>query len=457
MAQVFICNYNKITLNRLFIGVCIFSISFLVNAQTLNLPSAKASHTNERSLTQVVYQAVHWHPSIGQATGLLAQRQERIKIARAGYYPKIQGGLRSGYDNNFNEEKTTQTAVLSLSQMLYDFGKVSSEVKAANAGVAIGQANLLYTIDQVTRDTAQAALEIQRYQQLTRIAEEQLAGIARILALAEQRNTSGASTRSDTVQAQSRYEGAQVTLLQYSAHLQRWKAYVASLVGEQEPISIDEQFPAHLLLSCEHANADPHNVPEFLVALAQQQEAHAQRRLARAENRPTISLDPSLTHYLDDSYQYGTTRERTQWGVFLNVNMPLYQGGSNRARERVADQALRTAELALESARLNIRQGLLQAFSQTTSLARSLDSLARRDLSISETRDLYRQQYLELGTRTLLDLLNAEQEIHQSRFERQNTIADLRRLQIDCLYNTGALRDAFSLAQNPIQGVSITP
>ena len=118
---------------------------------------------------------------------------------------------------------------------------------------------------------------------------------------------------------------------------------------------------------------------------------------------------------------------------------------------------MRSAEAALDAARLAIRQGLFEAFTQTASLERSLDSLARRDISISETRDLYRQQYLELGTRTLLDLLNAEQEIHQSRFERQNTISDLRRLQVDCLYNTGMLRDAFALTHEPIQGVEIAP
>ncbi len=52
-------------------------------------------------------------------------------------------------------------------------------------------------------------------------------------------------------------------------------------------------------------------------------------------------------------------------------------------------------------------------------------------------------QYLSSGTRTLLDILNTEEEIHQAMFDRQNTDHDLRRLQIDCLHSTGGLRDAF--------------
>ncbi len=70
---------------------------------------------------------------------------------------------------------------------------------------------------------------------------------------------------------------------------------------------------------------------------------------------------------------------------------------------------------------------------------------------------LYGRQYLELGTRPLLDLLNAEQEIHQSRFDLVNTQADLQRLQIDCFYNSGAIRRVFGIDHSAIQNVEILP
>lgn len=408
-------------------------------------------------LEQAVHQSVQWHPAITEAIGQLYQRQQDITISRAGYYPRLQGGVRTGYDNTWDERRSSQALVLSVSQMLYDFGKISNRVRAAEASVAFGQANFLYTVDQIARDTAYAVIEIQRYQMLSRMAEEQVEGVLRIQQLAEQRSIQGASARSDAVQAHSRLEGARVTSLQYHARLQRWRAHLASLLGDTGRHSVTDSFPAELMQSCDRAESDPQRVPEFLMALARQAEATAQRAVARAENRPTISLEPALTHYLDDSYRSGPNQERTQWGVFLNVNVPAFQGGSHRARERAADFALRSAEAGLSAARLAVQQGLVEAFTQTASLERSLDFLARRDTSISETRDLYRQQYLALGTRTLLDLLNAEQEIHQSRFERQNTISDLRRMQIDCLYHTGELRDAFALTHLSVQGVEIIP
>lgn len=69
-----------------------------------------------------------------------------------------------------------------------------------------------------------------------------------------------------------------------------------------------------------------------------------------------------------------------------------------------------------------------------------------------ETGKLYRLQYLQMGTKTLVDLLNAEQELHQVRFDRANTRHDLRRLRIDCLVSSGNAREAFGLSGTAIGG-----
>ena len=112
---------------------------------------------------------------------------------------------------------------------------------------------------------------------------------------------------------------------------------------------------------------------------------------------------------------------------------------------------------AEDAARLQARRGLAEAMAQTSGLSRRLTSLEARQASIQEARMLYGRQYLDLGTRPLLDLLNAEQEIYQSRFELAGTRSDLLRLDVDCLYNTGALRTAFGLEGRNLQGVEIQP
>ena len=55
------------------------------------------------------------------------------------------------------------------------------------------------------------------------------------------------------------------------------------------------------------------------------------------------------------------------------------------------------------------------------------------------------KQFLDLGTRTLLDVLNADQELHSARFDEINTRFDLYKLNVECAYASGRLREVFGL------------
>jgi adhesin transport system outer membrane protein len=408
-------------------------------------------------LEQAVRLAVDWHPSISEAIGTLYQQAEGINVAEAGYYPQISGGIKGGYTSGYGSDDGSQSVSISLKQMLYDFGKVSNSVEAARAKVARSQASILLAIDQVSRDTAFAYIEVQRYQRLVEVAREQIRGIGDIVELARQRSDMGASTRSDVVQAQSRAEGGMATLQEYKALYGRWQSTLTNLLGRQTPPQVSDTFDTSMSDACK-GPLGTDALPAVLQAAAQRTQAQAELAQAKAEAYPTLSLQPSINQFLDDHYDDQNTRiNRTQAGIFLNLEVPIYQGGAISARSRAANYALTAADSAEDAARLQARQGLGEAQAQTSGLTRRLTSLESRQTSITEARELYGRQYLELGTRPLLDLLNAEQEIHQSRFDLANTQADLRRLQIDCLYNSGALRRAFGIDHSTIQHVEILP
>ena len=91
---------------------------------------------------------------------------------------------------------------------------------------------------------------------------------------------------------------------------------------------------------------------------------------------------------------------------------------------------------------------------QTMGFQQRLPVLDERIASIRTTRDLYREQYLQLGTRSLLDLLNAEQEYHSASFDRVDSGHEVQRLAVECLYQSGRMRTVFELPQPIVaQGV----
>ncbi|AXM97943.1 TolC family outer membrane protein [Pseudomonas plecoglossicida] len=422
-------------------------------------PSGQSASADDRlGLSEAVLAAAQWHPSVAEAIGNLYKQGEGINVARAGYYPQLSGGIRTGYDSGYGGDRNSQALNLSLKQMLYDFGKVDSAVDAAHAAATRAQANILLVVDDLARDTAYAWIETRRYEQLMVIAREQIRGVDDIAGMARQRSDMGASTRSDLVQAESRVEAARATLEEYQAQYQRWRSILAALLGRVSPPALAEEAPPELNQACKRpANGDD-RLPAVLMALALRAQSQAELAQAKAEAYPTLSLQPQVNHYLDNDYDRDNhSLDRTQAGIYLNLEVPIYQGGAISARSRAAGHALSAADSAEDAARLQARRGLAEAMAQTSGLGRRLNSLEARQVSIQEARMLYGRQYLDLGTRPLLDLLNAEQEIYQSRFDLAGTRSDLLRLDVDCLYNTGGLRSAFGLEGRNLQGVEIEP
>ncbi|MBA8226140.1 TolC family outer membrane protein [Escherichia fergusonii] len=408
-------------------------------------------------LNEAVDRAVNWHPSISEAVGKLLSQNEQIEVAKAKYYPQISAGVNNGYSNTYLDHGYSPALVLSISQMLYDFGKVASQVRAESAGAAEEQANVLLSIDSVAHETANAIVQVQAAQQMVEAAEEQLVALNGIGKLTRQRNDEGATSMSDVVQTDARIEAARSQLAQYQADLDSAKASLMSMLGWNSLNAISNDFPHKLDGSCEQAKPDDRLVPAVLAAWAQANVAQANLDYANAQMTPTISLEPSVQHYLNDKYPSHDVLDKTQYTAMVKVEMPIYQGGGLTARRNAASHAVESAQSAIQRTRLEVRRKLLDSRSQSMSLASALQILRRQQQLSERTRELYQQQYLDLGLRPLLDVLNAEQEVYQARFAELQIQSQLRQLQLNCLYNTGTLRQAFALNNRRIQSVEIQP
>lgn len=419
----------------------------------LNLPSSLAAAPADAALPITIdaaaREAVAWYPSIDEAKARLDERGELVDVAKAGYLPQINGGIETGY-NNLNQSRWRPRASLSVSQMLYDFGKVRGTVDSARAGTAIGKAQLLLSVDSLIRDTSYAVIELQRSMALRTIALEQLESVGSIRALVQRRFEEGAATKADMLQVEARVQAAQATIEEIETEGQRWQTALAHLLGRDAAPAISPEVPDGFMQYCTFRDPDWSSIPAIQEVEAQRDQAMAELKRSRAENLPTVSLGAGGSADLNDPFG-----DREDFNFGINISTSIFNGGANRARTRSADHALGAATAAGARIRNQVSRTLREAQSQVSSLGRVLDTLSFRETSMRETGMLYRMQYLELGTKTLVDLLNAEQELHQVRFDRMNTQQDLRRLQIDCMVNAGSAREAFGLAGTSVRGITL--
>lgn len=81
-------------------------------------------------IATAVKSAVNWHPAITQQVSKLQEQVQKVDVAKAKYYPQVNAGMNNGYSNTYSDSGYSPSLVVSVSQMLYDFGKVSSSVRA---------------------------------------------------------------------------------------------------------------------------------------------------------------------------------------------------------------------------------------------------------------------------------------------------------------------------------------
>jgi adhesin transport system outer membrane protein len=131
--------------------------------------------------------------------------------------------------------------------------------------------------------------------------------------------------------------------------------------------------------------------------------------------------------------------------VSVNLSVPVYQGGGLSARKRAYAEYALSASLRKEQVRLEVEEFLSDASISLRNMLSRQDLLEERVKNLGGTRTLYKMQYLDLGSRSLVDLLNSEQEYHNARLAAASNELDAILMQLNCAYYHGKLGEYFNV------------
>jgi adhesin transport system outer membrane protein len=246
------------------------------------------------------------------------------------------------------------------------------------------------------------------------------------------------------LQAEARVQAAQSTALEIGSQSQRWQGTLATLLGGVGKIDLASNIPAGLPDACSGSEPIWDTVPTVQAAASKKTSAEASLRFTRSDSLPTLQLQAGGDFNLLDGFS-----TRPDYTIGLQLTGKLYNGGSYAAKQSEGKYAVDAAEAGIAAARTDAMRSWRESGTQVAGMSTLLASLASRQGLMRETRDLYQRQFLDLGTRTLLDVLNADQELHAARFDAINTRFDLYKLNIECAYSAGRLREIFDLDKKP--------
>jgi adhesin transport system outer membrane protein len=439
---------NRIQISR----ISDYQFSPLTQEQTFAKSTAFVA--NQISLINAVQQAITTHPDIQQQVSSLAAQNENINVAQAAYFPQLSGGISTG--DMTTGERGRQLISLNATQMLYDFGKVKTSVDIQQTRLWAEQAQLLISIDDVALRTSSAIINIKRSQEMVRIAERQINGIQKIVEITQLRAQAGVSSQADPVQAKSYLQAAQTNLLAQQSLLNQYQLQLRSLIG----INLGEkQWDIPNFLIAKSSLYDEPNfkqIPKMMHASAEIQTAQAQKTQTKLSRYPTLNVKGSLNQAVNGRNPNNNEDNGLYSSIMLEANSNFFQGGAIAAQARSASYAEQAAKAKLNSVYLDVLDQVRLNREQVESKQNQMKILQARQMTTIKTKELYQEQY-KLGTRTALDLLNAEQAIHAVASDLESTRYDIYSSLVQFIAATGKSREVYALDHLNIHGVMIQP
>ncbi len=320
--------------------------------------------------------------------------------------------LIGGYEN-IQSDRLIGTAQATITQNIYTGGRVHANISRSKNQVMAERANLIAQEQSSFNNAVSAYVGVIQSQQLLglQINNEQV--LAKQLQATNDRFRVGEITRTDVAQAEAALEGARATRETAVGNLQTARGTFQQIIGVFPPDNLVEPQPLNLPVKSEQeaSSLAVNNNPNVITALFNDAAAKDQIDVAFSALLPQISVQ-GQTFQQNNSAGRSTTSNGYE--VVAQLNVPLYQGGSEYAAVRQARQSQQQTNRLIDDAKRTAVQNAVQAWDTLVAAKAAADS-TRAQIRANEIALEGTEREAIVGSRTTLDVLNATQLLLQSR------------------------------------------
>jgi outer membrane protein len=373
-------------------------------------PTLQAQRATQRALDENWVQArTGFRPTL--STTVQAQYSQTRTPGGHGLVDTNGDGIPDTVVSTSIRESNFGEAGFSFSQPIYTGGRAAAAVNAAEADILTGRENLRRVEAQVVGSVLQAYVDVRRDQEGLRIRQEDLTVLQRQLEESKARFDVGEITRTDVAQSEARLAASQAAVQSAQAQLAISRANYAAVVG-QNPGELAPEPPLSPLLPATIDQAfdiaDRDN-PQIRAAQYAEQASKERVAGARAQRMPTVSVRASVGwDGVASPLHTDKWAENITGSAVLSV--PLFSGGLVSSQVRQAIERNNSDRISIETARRAVQQGLTQSWSTLIANRANITSTDEQVRAARIAAEGVHQEQ-QVGLRTTLDVLNAEQEL----------------------------------------------
>lgn len=408
------------------------------------------------SLEEAVSAAYDSNPTLLAARAGLRATDETVNQARAGMRPDISAETSYGLqrvDGRTGTRRQRETSDpfsvgVTATQRLYDGGRTFNNVRAREDTVSAARARLVNTEQQVILDVVTAYYDVLRDQESVSLASNNVRVVGEQLRATRDRFDVGEVTRTDVSQAEARLAQSRANLASAQGQLQASQQSFRAVTG-LEPAGMTQRNGLPTLPASLSEAVDDAVGRHPLVTAARYDERSAQRDVKAQVGGllPTVSLRGGYNYGDADAFGGNDGDYTGAASVTVTASIPLYQGGAEYSRIRQAQAEASRAQAGISVAARNARRVVEVAWNQVI-VTRSIITASREEVRAAQLAlDGVREEAI-VGSRTTLDVLDAEQEL----LDAQTRSVSARRDQVVAAYTLLAATGELTAAD---MGVSV--
>lgn len=379
------------------------------------------------TLHQALAAAYKYNPQLDAERARLRGTDENVAIANSGFRPNI--GASADVTHEWQRTRpggsssnTSKGYSLNLSQPIFNGFQTINAVNQAEAFVRAGRETLRTTEQTILLQAVTAYVDVIRDQAIVRLRENNVNVLSRELQATRDRFSVGEVTRTDVAQAEARRAASISALDLARSNLKISRATFERVIGHPPSRLVDPPPYSRIPKSQQDAiSIATRESPEVVAALYREQAARFAVEQIWGELLPSVTLDAGYSQRFDPSQSID---EREGATVSGRVTIPIYQGGAVHARVRQAKHDHLATLQDIERVRTVAREGVLAAWAQLTAARAQLES---DQIAVTAARTALTgvREEQKVGQRTILDVLNAEQEYLASQVQLETTRRNL--------------------------------
>lgn len=388
-------------------------------------------------------------PQMRAARAAADATRERVPQARAQLLPQVNANVQRYWNDLRSETLAPQGQILAITRDRYTSAAdaltlrqplfrpaLAAQLRQAQAITAQGESQLELEEQRLAARVAEAYLEMLRAQDQLRLVQQQRGTLQTQLDAARKGFAGGSGTRTDIDEAQARLDINAALELEARQAVEIAQRQLSAITGlpspEVAPVAVERlpsapPQPAGVEAWVARAQAGS---AEVQAARANLEAARETADMARAEYLPTLDGVAQVLRNENDNPTRVNSRYR-QRQIGLQLNVPLFEGGATSSRVRQADAEAVRAESLLRATELDLATRVHREYRGVTEGLARIRALERA-MASNEQLVLSSRRSFQAGVRTLLDILNAEQQLATVRRDlataRFNYLAALVRL-----------------------------